>query len=348
MKWLFWPTLPLSTVVFANSCCLPEPEACCPYECVDTSLFVHRRQTFVSTEFLYWVVEEGAMDFAIKMREAAYGPTPAFATGKYQVAKYDWRPGFRISAGWYNEPKYWEVFAQYTWFYDKGINHAQKPSEFDLFLNSTWGILSAPPLETAKSHLCVHYHVADALVSRVFDPNPHFRFRLVGGATAAFVKQNWHLIYSSATDEDRLKNSWRYFGGGFRLGMTADWFWTSHVYLSGRTSIATLIGTYKNNATQTTTANPGGVNDPSLPVRHSRFKDHRFAFHVQFMLGPSWQQIFDCWAFEFFAGYEFNIWLNIHELFRSTQSGPSSPKGTRMENGMFGLQGLTARLTIGF
>jgi hypothetical protein len=328
---------------YASSC----PDYCNPV-CDDWTLFVHRRQVFVNAEFLYWTVQEGALDFALKMRQPAFGPTPAFATGSYKIGKYDWRPGMRVSIGWYNEPKYWEVLAQYTWLYDKGVNHAHKPKEEDLFLNSTWGIMTSPPLESATSHLGFHYHVGDALVARVFDPNPHFRFRLVGGITTAYIKQKWRIAYDNGIDHDLLKNQWRYWAAGLRLGMTLDWFWTSHIYFSGKTSIATLLGGYKNIAVQTTTANPGGVNNPSLPIRHPRYHDHRFAFHVQFLLGPSWQQIFDCWAFELFAGYEFNLWLNLQEVFRSTQSGPSFPKETWMANGLLGLQGLTARLTIGF
>ncbi len=330
----------------ANCCDCPPPPA---GECCEQQFFVERCQTFVSTEFLYWTADEGALDYAIKMNRPAWGPSDAFATGKYQTAAYEFRPGYRLSLAWYNEPKYWEITGQYTWLYDKGSDRTNKPSEPDLFVNSTWNTITADPLRKATSLIDLHYHLGDVYVARIFDPNPHLRLRLIGGLTLAHIEQSWKVRYSNFLDEhDRIKNKWRYFGGGLRLATTVDWFWFWQVYLTGKVSFATLLGTYKNQAIQRTNVALTPQDNPEINVRDITYDDHRFAFHTQFLVGPSFQLPCECWSMEIFAGYEFNIWMNLQEVYRSTQSGPSGAKETRLATGLFGLHGLTARLTIGF
>lgn len=322
-------------------------QECCE-EVEDWSLFSHRRETFFNTEFLFWTVNEGALDYAIRMEHPAWGSSDAFAQGDYKIAEYDWCPGFRISGGWYNEPHYWEVIAAYTWFYDKGHRKETHSLDSDKFINSTWVTATPDPLQRAKSIIDLHYHLGDLLATRVFDTNPHMRLRLIGGVTTAYIDQSWKVRYSNFNHNfDQIKNRWHYFGGGIRLGLSIDWYWTGCLYFTGKVTLATLMGHYRNRAIQRTNFNPG-PDDTSIPIRDGDYEDWRFAFQAQYLLGPSYQRVFDCWHYELFAGYESNIWLNLQEVLRSGASGPSGPKETNRSTGMFGLQGLTARFTVGF
>ncbi len=142
----------LASLVLCSGQLLASQYDCCePDPCCEQQFFVDRCQIFISAEFLYWTVEEGALDYAIKMNQPAWGPTPAFATGKYEIADYDWRPGYRVSLAWYNHPKYWEIKAEYTWLYDKGSDTTNDPSSPDLFVNSTWNTITSDPLRKASS-----------------------------------------------------------------------------------------------------------------------------------------------------------------------------------------------------
>lgn len=342
--------LSLGGLTITSPLCAETPSSSPAYSLEDDpNLFVHHRQICLNTEFLYWTVNEGATDYALRMNQPAWGPTEAFAKGTYKIADYNWCPGFRVAVTWYNAPRFWETWGQYTWLYASGHQTAHKPSADNLFLNSTWGIITSSPLAEASSNLSLHYQLADLLVARVFDPNPHLRLKLFGGATLGYIQQKWKLRYENfALESDQIHNHWRYLGGGIRFGLCVDWFWTHRFYFTGKTSFATLMGNYVNHSSQHTTANPTGLNNPELSVRSPDWEDYRFAFHAQFLLGPSWQRPFECWSIEVFAGYEFNVWLNIDEVYRSSQSGPSNTKETWINYGVFGLQGLTARLTIGF
>lgn len=342
-KYLLFSSLLLPYfALHAQGSAQPEP--------VDQELcrFNSRERAFANLEFLYWTVDEGALEYAIRNKSAAWGPTPAFAKGHYKLATFDWAPGLRLAAGYYNSPKYWEMIGQYTWIYVSGSNQVHSPSTPNEFIEATWNEFTPTPLAKAKSHIDLHYHVGDALVTRVFDPNPHLRMRIMGGLTTAWIEQRWKVHYSNATNHDNIKNHWKYFAGGLRAGFSVDWFWGYRFYLAGKTTFATLIGSYKNRVSQKTTFAPTGADDVNIPVRNILYEDHRFAFHAQMLVGPSYQQAFNCFDLEIFAGYEFNVWMNLQEVYRSAQTAPGAAKENKLSTGTLGLQGLTLRMTLGF
>lgn len=315
----------------------------------EQSRFDSRQRPFANLEFLYWTVQEGALEYAIHNKSPAWGPTPAFAKGNYKRAHFDWAPGLRVSAGFYRAPHYWEAYGQYTWIFVDGSDDSHKPSASDEFIEATWNEFTPTPLDKAKSHISLHYHVGDLFVSRVFDTNPHLRLRLLGALTTAYIEQRWRVRYSDDTDNhDVIKNHWRFCGTGLRIGFSVDWFWGYHIYFTGKTTIAGLTGAYKNRAFQKTTFAPSATDNVNIPVRNIVYEDHRFALNVQMMLGPSYQQMFSCFDLELFAGYEFNIWTNLQEVYRSAQTAPAEAKENKLSTGNLGLHGLTMRLTLGF
>ncbi len=315
--------------LWCEQCEAPPEDYCEPHH------FVERSQIFAHLNFLYWTANEGSLDYAVKTKGISTLPN-TFAIGDYKKAHFRWSPGFRIAASYYRCFKYWEVTGEYTWFYSKGSNHVNAP------LNPTRQTSIAAPFLTAHSMIDLHYNVADMYAARVFDPNEHLRMRVYAGLTMAIIHQSWRNIYTNTVfDFDKVKEKWRYFGGGIRIGGTVDWWWCSHLYFTGKFSSAILTGTYKNKETQTS-----GVNN--LILSDAKYKSQRFAYHLQFILGPSWQQPFDCWSYEIHAGYEFNLWFNLHERIRTEFTPPNGTKGTFYSDSPLGLQGLTLRATIGF
>ncbi len=323
-------TAPLAARTLMCEQCEPE-ETGCPEH-----LFVERSQLFIHAELLYWTVLENTLDYAVKIKDTTT-ELDHFALGDYQAARYDWRPGYRVAASYYRCPKYWEATAQYTWFYDKGSDRTVAP------LNPTRQLATEPDYEKARSSIDLHYHVGDLHAARVFDPNPHLRMRLFAGLTYAYIEQSWRMRYTNFSNEfERVKEKWRFSGGGFRTGLTADWFWGCQFYLTAKMSLAALAGSYKNEEIQTINT------DENLMVK-AVYDEGRLAFHTQFMFGPSWQIPCDCWSFELFAGYEFNLWFNLQERIRqSLRSNTGEAMETFYSSGLFGTQGLTVRLTLGF
>ncbi|NGX37715.1 MAG: hypothetical protein K1000chlam2_00877 [Chlamydiae bacterium] len=327
-------TLSLSARELMCEQCEPEP-SCCEH------LFVERSQWFVEGEFLYWTVDTNALDYAVRMNKSTT-EINTFAIGDYKTANYDYRPGFRVALSYYCCPKFWQATAQYTYLTTDGSDSTTDPEEFDRFIYPTRRTSTEGPFEKASSDIDFRYHVGDLNVARVFDPNPHLRLRLIGGLTAAAIEQKWKMkAENNAGGFDRINEDWCFWGGGIRLGISADWFWGCQFYLTGKTTFATMIGTYENKEKQTF-----GVDN--LIISDSKYDDHRFTMNAQFLLGPSWQIPCDCWSFELFAGYEFNIWFNLHERIRTQFTFVDDSKETLYAHGLLGVHGLTVRLTLGF
>lgn len=316
----------------------------------DDDLFKRDAQVIsVHGEFLFWRVQEGALDYALKMRSAAWGPSTSYAQGKFEKATYNGDPGFRIATSFFRAPKYWEIWAVYTRLTARGQNSASKPEPTDQFITGTWPQVTTAPLSGATSRIHLNYNVADLLIDRWFSPNPHLRLRMLGGAGVAWINQDWKIHYNDAAGRvTKVRNRWSYTGGGFRMGTSIDWYWQSDFYVTASATTAVLMGTYRNRAEQTTDYQPTAADNTSVPIRKADFRDARPVFSVQAYLGPSWQKNFPKNRVEVFVGYEMNVWFNLQEVYRSTGGGPSDAKETWINTGLLTLQGLTTRVTVDF
>lgn len=316
----------------------------------DADLFRKDEQIYAAhAEFLYWSVAEGNLDYATKMRHSAWGPSNCYAQGRAETASYNLDPGFRLGLHYFRAPHYWEIKWQYTRMTSRGQNSAHKSSVASKFLTGTWPQLALSPLSEATSHIHLNYNVFDMLADRVFFPNPHLRLRVVGGALAAWMDQDWKVRYTDSTpNSTTIRNRWHFVGAGLKTGTTVDWYWTRDLYMTGLGSFAVLMGTYSNRAKQTTTLAPDVGYDTSIPLRDVGYHDVRPTVTAQMILGPSWQKNFPHNRVELFAGFEMNIWFNLQEIYRSTSGTPQAAKETWVSTGLLALYGLTTRLTVDF
>ncbi|MCB1067466.1 MAG: hypothetical protein KDK61_00990 [Simkania sp.] len=343
----------LPCFLFADNRMLTAPSSPPPDPKEQEMLFNKNEPGFlINGEFIYWNVQEGALDYAIRMRNRSWGPTPAFAQGDFERAEFDWDPGYRFSLGYYRAENFWEVLAEYTFLHVKGFNRA-KPTSIDdgKYINGTFPQYLSSPMHDATSSIHLHYKLVNLLANRVFHlfDNPHLRLRLTGGVTTVWMHQGWHVRYVGFNDNiTSTRNRWRYWGMGLRIGTGFDWYWGKDIYATGVFSTALTMGRYHNHAKQTTKMplNPG--DNPEIPFRDARYKDYRMAFTMQFLVGPSYQKSFDWWRFEIFAGYELTIWSNLQEVFRSTASTSTEAKETWLNSGLIALQGLTTRASFQF
>jgi Legionella pneumophila major outer membrane protein precursor len=314
----------------------------------DTSVY------FVNAEFLYWIVNEGAVDYAVKMNKQPWSKTQdTYAIGNYHNAHFDWSPGFRVNFGHFNAPHYWDVFLQYTYVPSSGSRRTHAPHREDEFLNGTWiqpDVFGNPPLPLTRAscHIDMKYNVLDLLFTRRFQTNEHLRVNLFGGITSALIFQKMKVSYKDIADQHtHIRNRWRFEGAGLRLGLKVDWFMGWDLYLTGQASSGILSGWYKNSAFQKIAADIPQA-DTSRPIRDTKFHDNRLTYTAQILTGPSWQKAFTNVRTEIFAGYEFTIWTNLHQIFRSGFAAPTASKDTFINNSQLSLQGLTVRVNVDF
>ncbi|MBS0619974.1 MAG: hypothetical protein JSS61_00750 [Verrucomicrobia bacterium] len=315
----------------------------------------NRKVYFIDAEFLYWGVNEGATDFALKMNHPAWSSTTStYAVGKYHSANFSWEPGFRVSFGYFNAPHYWDVYGQYTYLRARGTDEVHAPSDTGKYLLGTWiepdfGTTGATtPLKKAHSSIEFDYNVIDLLFTRRFHTNPHLRLNVFGGGTAAIFDQDWDVHYTDLNNyKSKIENDWNFGGAGIRLGMRVDWFMGWDIYLTGTGSGAVLAGVYENKAKQTTNAPVAGA-DNEIPFRNTHFRDTRLTYTAQLLAGPSWQKAFKSVRAEITCAYEFTVWTNLHNIYRSSLAGPQAGKDTYINSSNVSLQGLTVRFNLDF
>ncbi|MCP5504645.1 MAG: hypothetical protein H7A41_05780 [Chlamydiales bacterium] len=306
----------------------------------------------ISGEFLYWTVQEGALDYAIRMKGPSWGPSHSYAQGDMERAEFDWDPGYRFSLGYYRAPNFWEADFQWTYIHVKGKDQQERPpAEEGRFMTGTWPEVFSNPIQKATSSIHLHYQMVDLMANRVFHifDNPHLRLRLTGGLTGVWFHQGWKIRYFDAHENGtQVNNKWRYWGFGFKAGVAFDWFWGKDFYVTGRAITGLTSGHYHNHGKQETNVIVQVGDNPSIPIRDLRYKDYRVAFTSQFCLGPSYQKSFTNWRMELFLGYEMTIWTNLHEVYRSTLSAAPRSKETWINSSLISLQGLSARGTFNF
>jgi len=312
--------------------CNPEPEC-------ERDFFNLNCRFIADGEFLYWTTEVNAVDYALQVTETPL--TANCAIGDYKIAKYDYDPAFRVALRYYHAIKYWEATLQYTRFTNTGRDSVEDNS---LFVTPTYlDNLGVDTIIKATSTIDLDYNLLDFTAARVFDPNPHLRIRFLAGLTGAWIEQKWDVDYTSDVNQvSALQQKWTYKAIGYRTGVTADWFWFWDIYMTGRATIGLTVGKYENLSQQTSEDLP----NPTESFRDSRYEDYRLSTHFQLLLGPSYQCVDPCWDFEIFAGYEFNAWSNIHEVFRCQDDGNYSR--TLINNGLLGMHGLTLRVTVAY
>jgi hypothetical protein len=320
----------------------------------DADLFKKdRKAIFTNLEALYWATEESGLDYALKMKGPAWGPSNVFASGRYQRANFGWDPGFRLSVGYFNAPHYWDAYLQYTYFVNQGHSEAHKPHPANQFLTGTWPQpdpnSTTPALTKATSDVALHYHLIDLIATRRFHPNPHFRMRLFAGMSMAWLKQFWKIHYvDNSGHKSNIRNHWRFTGPGIKTGLTLDWYLgRADIYLTGTATGGFFGGYYRNVSKQTTTFTATGF-DSSIPIRNAHYRDVRVAGLAQISAGPSWQKAFAKMRTEIFLGYEVNLWMNLHEVFRSSSGTPQAPKETWKDQSAIALQGFTLRWNLDF
>lgn len=322
----------------------------------DTDLFrKDKRVGFINAEFLYWNVNESGNEYALKMENEPWSQTVnTFATGDYKSADFEWDPGVRVSMGYFNAPHYWDVYAQYIYLHASGHDETHAPQNGNKYLVGTWigpdfnDTTAASPLRKAGSTINFYYNVGDFLFSRRFHPNPHLRINFLGGVTGAFIHQKWKVRYENLNDEhSHVQNKWHFGGGGFRLGLKVYLYLGWDLYFSGLASGALFGGIYENKARQSTSATVAGA-DNEVPFLNTKYEDVRVVYNTQLMAGPSWQKAFERVRTEIFVGYEFNLWTNLHSVYRSNASAPQAFKTPIVENSNVGLQGLTVRWNLDY
>ncbi|HEY2810596.1 MAG TPA: Lpg1974 family pore-forming outer membrane protein [Rhabdochlamydiaceae bacterium] len=319
------------------------------------------RHWIIEGEFLWWKVGNKYMDYAIYQDSIppynqwfsnSLGDAVSDFLGEFKKVDLDYSPGFRLNLGYVFPSTPWIVNGQYTAY------HASDSSKIDK-LDLGYAILSVQPqlyatreryasfsTGFAESHISFDYNVANITFQRSIELGKKFTITPFFGPQGAWIQQKQKFHFISPTPPyttlalDTLENErWALSAGGILTGIKLDCCLAYGFSLYSSTQVGGVYGNYKRKVLARTLP-------PLGPEQFSNLKDtlkfSTFNFAVQ--TGASWNRNFNGYALRVFAGWEFNLWTDLHSTFRSIPSGNGAPRSAHVpviDNSDVFLQGLT-------
>lgn len=346
MKTLGFLSLALVSTVCADVAqAAPEPR---PY---DYDLFSKDRECeYLDLEALIFKLlnNQAVGSIATSPIQQTNATTSPKTSEQIQNLNWLWRPGFRVTVGYFNAPKYWEVMGQYTWFEDRGHKTIKSPDPTQQYLRvgcylpleSTYASAKLNKIQATGQ---LYYNDLSVLVSRNFYPNAHLRLRVIGGLTSMWAHQESYLENTFTGVSGTLNNKFhsKYWGVGFKMGTSADWYWGKDFYLTGKVFWSIITGRWNTNTKVTNSAG----------ILYNQVSDAAYnaTQNFQFLFGPSYQKSYDKMRWELFVGYEFNTWLGALTSYNYPQA--SNGQSWVLPQKFFEdltLTGLNVRLTLDF
>ena len=298
-------------------------------------------------EYLFWSVQASELDYVVEgfPRTLPAGQARG-AVGDLRSARYGWGSGVRLCADYTSRLDYWDLMAQYTYFYDSGTNSTSRPLDTNIVGTFSQAV-TGDTLGLATSHIRFRYNILEGLLSRRFIISPRLLARFNMGALFGWIDQRWRIDYSPETgpQNTRIDQNWLYRGGGLKAGAGVDWNLKCGWGLLGEMSAAALVGWYENE-------HIARVSMPAYAPIDSHNDQWRFAQSLQLAIGPSYTTCLrGCMTMRLFVLYEMTTWLGLQEIDRSVIGSINDVTGARESRhveGILGLQGFTFGLDAAF
>ncbi|HEY2810086.1 MAG TPA: Lpg1974 family pore-forming outer membrane protein [Rhabdochlamydiaceae bacterium] len=336
------------------------------------TLPINHKGEFVDLEFLWWKLDENALEYAIQKKsdQRLYNtPPPPGAdalVGHWHRAKLEWSPGFRVKAGLrFDKPSLWELDAVYTYYYTDGDNSVFRNSDQDRFNSENiaffYGINVGGVYIRGSSKAQFWYHVGDIELASQFHLTPHAHLRLVIGPTLVFIKQKYRItsfgnVFRADPQQPTQKIvadfNWNFSGGGIKIGGDSRWDIGKGFDLLFGAAVSSVYGVFENEMKENifyTGAPFLGV--PFIPAGKSgdtHFSRGKVAFATRLEGGTSWSHAFCAWNLEMFVKYELNTWFNITDQYRESNGNPNSPVILSVQIPSLNLQGITVGVNVNF
>ena len=311
---------------------------------------VEEPTSWVRGEILVWTAEAGDLDFVIPSSPVLNNNRGQI--GDVEEAKFGWDPGFRVEIGHRFRPDFWELALTYTYINIDGSDSFSAPSDPNRFMVATKNNVSNQALQTARSQVDLFYNVFDLMLARSFLPTKQMIVRPSMGLTGTWMDREFDVKYNGAGNPANLthnRDKWEFHGGGMRVGVDIDWYLGKGFSIYGKSSIAALLGFYKN--TYESDTNNATTGNPPATIQNARYDDQRIATNIQVQLGPAWGKMWGDIGVLLFAGYEVNAWFNVEEVRYGLPTNTNStitPRQTVINDSSLGLQGFVGKLQVNF
>lgn len=360
--------------IFIPSLLLANPEECCEI-CPEQFCLDKSGKVEVYGDYLYWDVREDQLVYSQDLHGGVQGIINAFNTGtgvpglveidiSTKEAKFDWKSGFRVGAGYTLNCANWDFQVFWTRLHGQtkstitDPNSGVIPSNIPLAL--LFNIISAlnsggtvPFALASGAHNKWHFEFdnIDFQIGKSFFICNSAAFRPFLGVKGAWIDQKLNSTYdgiSLSTDTVvipigvRVKKTNDFRAVGPSFGIVMAWEFLCNFSLVSDFSFAAVYGKFHNNIRSFLQDSLGTQID--IIVRDNK---HRFRPMVDGRIGLEWNNCsWECVQFVLGASYEVQYWWNQWQIPISSEvailSGATSPQGDLM------LHGLSIRAGLAF
>jgi hypothetical protein len=257
-------------------------------------------------DFLWWRSHNPGFVLAFDQKNPLF--SGAFGAegiaGSLIDLKANWKPGFRVGAGWNTSFDRWDVFFGWTWFQDRSSKHRTRDDITTA--TSSLGFYPLWPFQvligtvvtnykTMSGGWTMHHNAWDLELGRAYYLTQKVSMRPHWGVRGSWIDQKFSASYSNPLIAGTFmawdfhgKNDW--WGIGPRIGLHAEWHVCSNWSLLGKTAASLLSG--NTNVKYTTTSLNAGNTETSLDRDYSR---HIYSItpNAQIFLGLNWGSSFN-------------------------------------------------------
>jgi len=257
---------------------------------------------FGSAAFTYWQASNDA--------NATYIEPIVYGTGQNTVVlpNREYKPGFEIALGLNLNRDGWDTLTRYTWFRGTTLTNESLPQGGDRILNTMYGY-------EFNSKWKLHMDLLDWEIGRSYFVGSKLSFRPFMAARAAWIRQNFHEVYSGNGNDQFNINRTHSWGVGPRFGLKMDWMVGQGIRLFGDCGMDTLFTQY----TTIYEASSEGAK------RYGTFTHNKNVLrtHLDVELGLGWGMYFakDAYHIDLTAGYGFQTFFRQY-LDGSTTGAP--------------------------
>lgn len=291
-------------------------------------------------DYLFWKTEEDGLDFIYDDR--INNSNNNGLNGDIRRARYEWQSGFRIGFQYkFGRCDDWILDTQYGFIGPKAtqkiINAENKQMSSTFQMPSNNFVIQKA---FTRTRICSNF--ANILLERNIKCCPKFNMTFLSGLSWIWIKRDWLLKFTDATDLTRvIVPTWHYKGAGLKTGFDFDWTIKGNFHWSGRSCIAAIYGNYD--------IWMKAYDLPSnIVFENSHLDDFRIVTNFQFLLGPSWQKCFCNSIFKIFLNLEINVWQNLSQTNRSQYQTSSSNPQSRFTKNNLQMYGLTLDASLNF
>ncbi|MCB1110556.1 MAG: hypothetical protein KDK64_06200 [Chlamydiia bacterium] len=306
----------------------------------------HQLDIAVDAEFLYWFSNISNLSYAVEGEASLIGESgnpvlagrTTFVPIKNRQLDRSWDPGSRIGLGLVMDHDGWDVYSDWTYFYNsETASRSVPPFSNPNFAfggnNQTPGVkaLRSPWFLTPngdffnhiQSKWAVLFNQIDLELGRNYLISKYLSLRPYAGVRGYWTRMHFSVKGSRPFlgDTSELRSSSRYrqknWGVGFLAGLDTNWFFTVQWSLFADASAALTYGKWwvKRASSERERDTTGVIRNLRVNTRDINYGIQPF---VDLVAGLRWQNAYTNFRLLFDAGWEFHYLVDINQMFRGT------------------------------